>query len=115
MKFWKFIRSKRYDSRSPAELTCKEDKLHASQIIVNAFATHFRIVFRTTSDTATLSNLDITSSLHSISIISVEEDDIIHAIKKLKNRQAAGTDPVPSFFVLDCAILLANLLKTIFN
>lgn len=80
--FWKFIRNKRNDSRIPTELTYKEDKLHDPQVIVNAFTTHFRSVFRTTSNTTTLFDLDITSLLPSILIISVEEEDIIHAIKK---------------------------------
>ncbi|XP_063929857.1 uncharacterized protein LOC135142121 [Zophobas morio] len=62
------------------------------------------------------SNYCVNASYSGLSInISILNEDILKAIKKLKNNQVAGVDQVPSFIIKDCAYIFIEPLAYIFN
>lgn len=82
--------------------------------IADTFARYFESVYRSPRSVPSedLARVADSSLVH---IDTVCEDDLISAAKKLKNKNTAGPDGIPSFVVKDCIRVLAVPLMHIFN
>lgn len=116
-KFWSFINNKRGVSRIPGIMRDSENQeFNNPSDIVESFKKYFHSVFLQSNNTFDASrNFDIDINMPTISINGFSEIEIINSIKKLKNKMTCGPDLIPSFFVKDCAQVLAYPLQTIFN
>lgn len=112
-KFWSFVQCKRNKSRIPGTLVYNDEIFDTPQNIVNGFANFFSSIY-TQSNHLLMNNL-ISYHCNSINIIRITEDDILKAIKKLKNKMTSGLDNVPSFLVRDCAMVFVKPLHILFN
>lgn len=114
--FWSFVNNKRGKTRLPGRMHYNDTELNNPQAIVEAFSNYFSSVFLQPSDNDnTNTNFEFDLNLPDISIRSLSEEEIILSIKKLKNKMTTGPDHIPSFFVRDCAYVLCQPLRILFN
>lgn len=113
-KFWSFVQYKRGKSRIPGTVTYDNETLDSPQMIVDSFANFFSSVY-SKSDPSHTNDFSLSHLSGTININSVTENDILQAIKKLKNKMTTGIDGVPSFVVRDCAAVFVTPLCIIFN
>ena len=82
--------------------------------IVNAFANYFSEVYIASTNPLMLnfhpSSIDINITLEPFT-----EEEVLHTLKRSKNKLTRGTDGVPSFVVRDCAYAFAKPLTYLFN
>lgn len=116
--FWSYIQSKKDNSQLPAIMTLNDNIFSEPIDIVNGYADFFKSVYLPEPEHEAESNpimpLSVSSHIN-IAIKEIEEQDIMLAAKKLKNKMTAGPDGIPSFFVKDCIGVLTAPLKIIFN
>lgn len=113
--FWKFIKKNIKQSVIPDVMFSNNIKLNTPISIVNAFARlfslHSRATFFPTDNINTGDNKDLFCNNPFI----LTKEQVFKAIKSLKPNFVSGPDNITSFFVKDCAIVLADPLSTIFN
>lgn len=112
-KFWEFIRQKKNSSRIPGYM-CDEDMDYTKpDEIVNAFASEFSRIYRTSRSLAVPQAV---SHHLSFGIGPFSENEICQCIKKkVKANMMSGDDRIPAFLVNDLSSVLAYPLKLIFN
>lgn len=113
--FWTYINNKNKNVSLPQVMTNGNLELNSPQDIVNSFATYFESVF---SSRQTRSDVFPEPSNYNYNLINVHEfnvEEVQLAIGSLTSKFTAGPDEIPSFFVKDCATVLAQPLCTIFN
>lgn len=113
-RFWKYVKQKAKKSRIPGSLSYNNSVVDSPSNIVNAFAKYFSSVYVKSTDPSIITSPDNKSN-ENISIRSFREADILKALKKLKNKETAGFDKIPSFLLRDCAQVLSKPLHYIFN
>lgn len=112
-QFWNFINSKKGITRIPGKITFDDITYNTPTEIVNAFKNYFNTVFQ--KSTSYKNNVSIFNNHPLISVNTVSEDDVVSAVKKLKNKQTTGPDLVPSFLLKDCVSILAKPILKIIN
>ena len=112
-KFWTFIKEKNKQVDIPSLMIYEGKEVDNPQDIVNAFCHYFKKSFVFDSDQYT-SVVDMSVN-NLLDIKLIDEKTVFNAIKKLKSSMTAGTDTIPSFLIRDCASVLSNPLKVIFN
>lgn len=114
-RFWSYLRNKKETSNVPLKMSYLNEELNSPQEIVNGFATFFNNTYIKAS---TIDNNNHCSSIQSgttLIINSFSSEEIISAIKRLKDNFTTGPDLMPAFFVRDSAFALVDPLKFIFN
>lgn len=135
-KFWSYVNQKRKVSCIPGRMIYDNTVLSSSQDIVNAFASQFDSVFSASVNhicdsqcDSVLGNCDFCDkgccpSLHvnpvcdNLSVLhgfSIQECDILKAVKKIKCNTVSGPDSIPAFLVVDCITCFVEPLCYIFN
>lgn len=115
--FWKYLSSVKCNSKSlTSSMTYEGVQIGDDEQIVDAFAKYFQSTF--TGTTSTYSTQFESNKLHfssTLSINSIDRNDIITAVKKMKPKKSVGPDGIPSYIYKGCIeFLIAPLLK-IFN
>ena len=90
------------------------NSLNDTQSIVDAFAQYFQSSF-ITSSTYNITEQETTSNVPQLNIPTINENDVLKALKKFKNKLTTGPDGIPAFLLRDCASILALPLSIIFN
>lgn len=118
VQFWNYIKDKK-KQRQCVDTFSHHGVDMQGQEAANSFAKYFSSVFRT--DVPRLDHVDAARVAHSlsdslsISISSVDEDDLKRAVKRLKPRSSEGPDRIPVFLARDCVSILSAPLLHIFN
>ena len=112
-KFWTYINAKKRKSRIPGKVYKDGISYDNPQAIVDAFATFFESTFINSGDSNQLPQCE--SSLPFFNISKITEEQVVKAIKSLKNSFTTGPDGIPSFIVKDCCNVLCEPLLIIFN
>lgn len=114
--FWKFYQSKKKKSRIPGNMTYNNVLYNSPDSIVEVFSEYFSSVYLPVENNSNVNTiLQTTPNLNLNSNFVITENDIIKAIRKLKNKMTSGPDQIPSFLVKDCAIIIAIPLCILFN
>lgn len=116
-QFWSYINNKKRSTRIPGKMYFNNDSYDSPEAIVNAFSNYFSSVYPTPTDSNSNSiteapNYSYCSCLH---IKSISENEIRDSFKKLKNKNTAGYDQVPSFLVRDCSNIFIKPMFFIYN
>lgn len=116
-QFWQFIQNKKNTTRIPGTTYGDNVTYSTPQHIVNGFGQYFNSVYQPFHHSDNLHNRDnpCCNNLPCINLLSVSENDILSAIKELKNKPTAGFDQVPSYVIKDCSNVLAFPLSIILN
>lgn len=111
--FWNHIKNKKGRSRIPGIMTDGNTSFRDPQSIVNAFSEYFSSVHVNSDPHQTCNQLLIQDAL--IHIADIHDNEILSAIKKLKNKMTSGVDGIPSFLIKDCANIFIRPLRLIFT
>ncbi|XP_063902208.1 uncharacterized protein LOC135121856, partial [Zophobas morio] len=112
-KFWTFVKERKGQTSVPGTVNLADTTFDKPMDIANAFATYFSSVYTSKSNQSIDGN--DSHSINQLMNISVNEEEIIKSIKRLKNNQVAGSDKIPSFLVKDCAGVFVKPLLYIFQ
>ncbi|XP_030767047.1 uncharacterized protein LOC115890839 [Sitophilus oryzae] len=110
---WKFVNQKRKHSRIPGIMEYENTQLSDTSQILDAFGSFFRSVYEQKQDN--WDGCPVQLPLNCVSLIGLDESDVLNALRKLKAKVTAGPDSVPSFIVRDCAAVFSKALTKIFN
>ena len=111
--FWVYVHHKNNVSSIPAIITHNNKIIDDPQIIVNSFAEYFSHSF--IDPIAEVNDLTSNHNVMTLDIKSVSEEDVLHAIKKLKAIMTMGPDLIPAFLLKDCSSVFVKALTVIFN
>lgn len=111
-KFWAFLNKKKGLTNMADVMNYNGTELNEPIEILNAFADYFSKSYAPSSD-----HLDSTSqgACNNSNVTEFTEDEVLKALKKIKNKMTTGPDGVPAFLLKDCACLFAPPLTIIFN
>lgn len=114
--FWSFVNNKKGKTRIPGTMRHNDEELHNPQDIVEAFSRLFEQAFPHSEPNDTIDiDLNIGVNFPSLNVNNLSEEEITDSIKKLKNKMTSGPDCIPSFLIRDCAYVLCQPLKILFN
>lgn len=112
-QFWSFLNAKRNSTSIPNSMTHNNILLTDPQDIVEAFADFFQQSY--TSSRLSSSSSESYSALSSLPTPILDENSVLEALKRSKNKYTSGYDAIPSFILRDCACVFAGPLTHIFN
>lgn len=116
--FWEYVKNKRKNRRHIDTFKFGGEEV-TGQAAVNAFAQYFGSVFQddkprldvTEAIRATYSQLGVKT----VTIGTVDEGDLVLALRRLRARSSAGPDGIPIFLIKDCFPVLKDPLLFLFN
>ena len=112
-QFWNFINSKKGITRIPGKIILDDVSFNTPVGIVNAFKNYFNSVYQ---NSTVFEGKDLTFNNNPIiTITTISEDEVLCAVKKLKNKLTAGSDLILSFLLKDCVGVLVKPILTIIN
>lgn len=120
VQFWKYVKEKKNDRRY-IDTYIYENTEVTDQAAADAFAKYFASVFHAEKpelnpDTAAkAAYAHIHRDVASVSITTVDENDLKKAVRRLKPRSAGGPDGIPVFLVKDCISVLGRPLLYLYN
>lgn len=116
--FWAFVNEKRKENGLPSSMYLGDKTAATNQEMCNLFSEHFASAF----DHASVSQDQIDSAITDVPfdamcrrIHEFDNDDILHAIRKLKLSNTPGPDGIPSAVIIKCAVAVCDPLRSIFN
>lgn len=113
--FWHFMNNKRSSVSIPSNMKFNDMEYSNGESIANAFASYFKSVYIDNDSDDDNDFIKHNVYTHQISVLSVEEQDIVEAVKTLKINKAIGPDNLPSYIIKGCIDFLIYPLKFIFN
>lgn len=111
-EFWRYVNLKKGSSNIPSTMTYDKSLISGPKNIADAFATYFQSVFNPPSNFSG-DGPDICSGV--LHIPNITENEISAALEKLKRKNTAGPDRIPSIFLKDCSPTLVKPLFILFN
>lgn len=90
---WKFVNQKRKHSRIPGIMEYENTQLFDTSQILDAFGSFFRSVYEQKQDN--WDGCPVQLPLNCVSLIGIDESDVLNALRKLKTNVTAGPDSVP--------------------
>lgn len=115
-KFWTHVNSLKKDNGIPIQMSYSNKKLNDPTEIVNAFADFFIKSYLPPSFKNNHNSISTNKSMSNTLILTgFNEDEVLSALKKIKNKTTSGPDGIPAFLLKDCAQVLAFPLMIIFN
>ncbi|CAK1593082.1 unnamed protein product [Parnassius mnemosyne] len=111
VQFWKYVKEKK-NNRRYIDTYIYENTAVTDQAAADAFAKYFASVFHAEKpvlnpDTAAkAAYAHIHRDVTSVSITTVDENDLKKVVRRLKPRSAGGPDGIPVFLVKDCISVL---------
>lgn len=112
-KFWQFINNKRKMSSIPTSMHYNGANIEDQQNIANAFADFFQNSYILPDPLIVEHNNDDTAD--NFYLNNFDESDVYKSLRKLKPKFTTGPDKIPAFLIRDCASVLAQPLKILFN
>lgn len=111
---WSFVNARQGHRRLPCEMSDGNQTFDTPQMIVDGFATVFQGVYINHGPVDEPPSCNEGFS-YFCGADKVTEDELLRAVKRLKNKMTAGYDLVPSFLVKDCVSVLCVPLLIIYN
>lgn len=111
-KFWAFVNSKKGSTNISDRMTFNGQTLDTPTDILNGFSEYFAKSFSVSTMCVTHDD-SVTSQF--LNIMSFTEDEVLIALKQVKNKMTTGPDSVPAFILKDCAPVLAPPLTILLN
>ncbi|CAH2097315.1 unnamed protein product [Euphydryas editha] len=114
--FWSYIKYKkgRRSSSYPASMSLDNRVASSGPDICNLFALQFSSVFNT-NEFPVPDTMELPSASTYLAMVSVTTDEVFRVLKRLDPTKSAGSDGIPSIFVVKSAKALALPLQIIFN
>lgn len=116
-KFWGYVKDKRKDRRVCDRFTCNGAEVEGADA-ADAFARYFSSVFQPVApqlDAAAAARHGSSFDSARVAVDTVDEADLLAAVKRLKPCSSSGPDGIPSFFVKDCRRALEVPLLFLYN
>lgn len=120
VQFWKYVKDRKKDRRNINTYTYENTEV-TDQAAADAFAEYFASVFHAEKpvlnpDTAIKTAYAyIHRDVASVSITTVDGNDLKKAVRRLKPRSAGGPDGIPVFLVRDCISVIGRPLLYLYN
>ena len=116
--FWNYIKNSKNINQPQKILKYKGKVLLSDAEASEAFANYFCSVYQPVPPMINLDDifqLPVPNDVERLNIPSITRDDIINALKKLKNKRSYGDDLIPQYFLKCYSELLISPLLHIFN
>lgn len=113
---WEFIKKSFVNNSIPDVMYNGANVVSTGAGISEGFAEYFESIYERDGNVQhTADNIDKNLGNELICILNVENDDILKAVKKLRNVNSVGPDEIPVYLVKGCIEYLVDPLRSIFS
>lgn len=114
-KFWGFVNSKKGSTSIANRMSYNEEILDTPIDILNGFADFFAKSYITSSTDTQFPEVTTLPNVEILNISSVSLDEVLIALRQIKNKMTIGPDHIPAFILRDCAGVFVHPLTTLLN
>lgn len=114
--FWSFVKNRKSGYRIPENVSYRNVTATTADESANLFADFFHSVHNDDSSNLSATEFSSIPSLNvSLPMLTITQNDVFSALKKLDVSKGAGTDRLPPTFLVECAESLKTPVSIIFN